>query len=72
MEHNEMSINDSKIEFIEDDRLTDLAGGSEYETVLASEMHSKKLKTIKNCFQRILKRYCFYGEVKYRPNLMER
>jgi hypothetical protein len=27
MEHNEMSINDSKIEFIEDDRLTDLAGG---------------------------------------------
>ncbi len=27
MEHNEMSINDSKIEFIEDGQLTDLAGG---------------------------------------------
>ncbi len=61
MEHNEMSINDSKIEFIEDDRLADLAGGLEYDTVLASEMHSKKLKTIKNCLKRILEGSCVPG-----------
>ncbi len=61
-----MSINDSKIEFIEDGRLTDLAGGAK--TPVARSMFDEG-NTMKNCFQRILKRYCFYGEVKGRPDL---
>ncbi len=62
-----MSINDSKIEFIEDDRLTDLAGGSlvvgglKNLTGLASVMDSNKRKTMKNCLKLILERSCFSG-----------